>query len=52
LFCLPVHTENRFCSLLPMYLGSEASDIKIESYVLGGNKGLENLTPYRVVMPQ
>lgn len=35
-----------------MYLGSEASDIKIESYVLGGNKGLENLTPYRVVIPQ
>lgn len=35
-----------------MYLGSEESDIKTESYVLGGNKGLEDLTPYRVVMPQ
>lgn len=48
---LPVHRENRFCSLLPIYLGLEKSGVKKNGYVLV-DKGLGELTPYRVVTPQ
>lgn len=51
LCCLPVHRENLFFSLQPIYLGLVKNGVKKNGYVLV-DKGLGELTPYRVVTPQ